>query len=351
MFVTGLGTAVPATHYSQEECWEALRASAHFPRLSPAARGLMQRVLLGDSGIRTRHLALGRIEEAFDVDADVLHRRFLEHAPALAARAAAVALDRAGTEPREIDAVLISTCTGYLCPGLTSYVGERLGLRADALALDLVGQGCGAALPNLRAAEALVASGRSAKVLSICVEVCSAALYIDNDPGVLVSACLFGDGAAAAVLSAEPGKGRRVEWSGGFSLSNPAERDALRMEQRGGLLRNILSREVPKVAARHAKLVLERALAERELARSDVRAWIWHAGGRPVLERLRETLALEEADTRRSAELLARFGNLSSPFVLFVLEAALAEDAPPGWWWMSSFGAGFSCHGALLKVS
>lgn len=351
MFITGLGSAVPATRYSQQECWEALRVSAQFPRLAPAARALLQRVLLGDSGIRTRHLALGRIEEAFDVDPDVLHRRFLENAPALAARAASVALDRAGTEAREIDAVLISTCTGYLCPGLTSYVGERLGLRADALALDLVGQGCGAALPNLRAAEALVASGRCAKVLSVCVEVCSAALYIDNDPGVLVSACLFGDGAAAAVLSAEPGKGRRVEWSGGFSLTNPAEREALRMEQRGGLLRNILSREVPKVAARHAKLVLERALRERELARADVRAWIWHAGGRPVLERLRETLALEEADTRRSAELLGRFGNLSSPFVLFVLEAALAEGAPQGWWWMSSFGAGFSCHGALLKVS
>lgn len=63
MFVTGLGTAVPATRYSQQECWEALRASAQFPRLAPAARALMQRVLLGDSGIRTRHLALGRIEE------------------------------------------------------------------------------------------------------------------------------------------------------------------------------------------------------------------------------------------------------------------------------------------------
>ncbi len=53
----------------------------------------------------------------------------------------------------------------------------------------------------------------------------------------------------------------------------------------------------------------------------------------------------------KCAELLSRFGNLSSPFVLFVLEAALRENAPGGWWWMSSFGAGFSCHGALLKVA
>ena len=60
-----------------------------------------------------------------------------------------------------MDAMLISTCTGYLCPGLTSYVGERLGLRPDVLALDLVGQGCGAALPNLRAAEAILTAGRA----------------------------------------------------------------------------------------------------------------------------------------------------------------------------------------------
>ena len=62
----------------------------------------------------------------------------------------------------DIDAVIISTCTGYLCPGLTSYVTERLGLRTDILALDLVGQGCGAALPNMRTGEALLAAAARA---------------------------------------------------------------------------------------------------------------------------------------------------------------------------------------------
>jgi predicted naringenin-chalcone synthase len=350
MFILGLGTAVPTTRYSQTECWDALRASHRFPTLGVPARALLQRVLCGDSGVRTRHLALGRLEEAFEVDPDILQRRFLEHAPALAARAAATALERSGLAPREVDALLVSTCTGYLCPGLTSYVGERLGRRDDVVALDLVGQGCGAALPNLRAGEALIASRRSRKVLSVCVEVCSAALYIDDDPGVLVSACLFGDGAAAAVLSDTPGA-RRVEWVDGVSLHEPAERDALRMEHRGGLLRNILSRRVPQLAARYARTVLEKTLATHQLSSDQIRTWIWHAGGRPVLDRLRETLKLPEAEMRRSRELLARFGNLSSPFVLFVLDAALREQAPGGWWWMSSFGAGFSCHGALLKVS
>jgi len=97
--------------------------------------------------------------------------------------------------------------------------------------------------------------------------------------------------------------------------------------------------------------VLAEGLRRHGLPRDAVRAWIWHAGGRTVLERLRAAAALDERDTRRSADILERFGNLSSPFVLFVLEAALAGGEPDGWWWMSSFGAGFSCHGALLRVS
>jgi len=350
MYIAGLGTAVPATRYSQEDGWEALKASSRFASLGTPARALLQRVLCGDSGVRTRHLALDSLDDAFEIDPDVLHRRFLQHAPALAAKAAAAALERAGVEASEIDGLLISTCTGYLCPGLTSYVAERLGLRSDILAIDLVGQGCGAALPNLRTGDALVGSRRCGKVLSVCVEVCSAAMYLDDDPGVLVSACLFGDGAAAAVLSAEPGE-RSVEWIDGVSLHETAERDSLRMESRNGLLRNILSRRVPQLAAQYAGSVFQSLSEKQGLERKDIATWIWHAGGKPVLDRVRDRLELPEPAMRRSRELLARFGNLSSPFVLFVLEAALRERAPGGWWWMSSFGAGFSCHGALLKVS
>src|SRR5439155_9322733 len=194
----------------------------------------------------------------FDINPDTLHRRFSEHAPRLATQAAERALAEAGRRPEDLDAVIISTCTGYLCPGLTSYVVERLGLRSEVLTLDLVGQGCGAALPNLSMAEALLSARRCEQVLSVCVEVCSAAFYLDNDPGVLISACLFGDGAGAAVLAKEPGGGtRRVEWLATGSVLNPADRDLLRFETKGGMLRNILTTAVPVRAAQCAETVLK----------------------------------------------------------------------------------------------
>ncbi|HET6265904.1 MAG TPA: 3-oxoacyl-[acyl-carrier-protein] synthase III C-terminal domain-containing protein [Usitatibacter sp.] len=351
MYFAGLGTAVPERSFTQAECWQALER-ARRPEITPRTRAILQGILTHDNGIERRSLALENLDEGFELDPDTLHRRFVRHAPALASEAAGNALREAALRAGDIDAVVVSTCTGYLCPGLTSYVAEALQLRPDTVHLDLVGQGCGAALPNLATAEALLASRRADHVLSVCVEVCSAAFYLDDDLGVLVSACLFGDGAAAAVISSKPREGaRRVRWRAGESLHAPRHRDALRFEQRGGMLRNILTLPVPKLAADHARAVLDSALAHEGIAQRDVAGWVMHAGGRKVLAELQQRLGLAAGDVRISAAVLNQFGNLSSPFVLFVLKAFLDEGAPGGLWWMSSFGAGFSCHGALLEVA
>jgi len=351
MYFSGLGTATPTTRYTKAECLTAFQASDWFGRLDARSHLIARTVLQRDNGIATRHLALDSLAESFAIDPDTLARRFLTHAPALATRAAERALDAAALGAKQIDAVVVSTCTGYLCPGLTGYVLERLGLRADVQAYDLVGHGCAAALPNLQLASTLLAPERCEHVLSVCVEVSSAAMYLDNDPGVLISACLFGDGAGAAVLSRSPRTtGRRVEWLDGTSLIVPAERNALMFEQRGGMLRNILTRAVPALAAEYAARVLLTVLERRGLTADDIAAWIMHAGGRDVLLALEQRLDLNPDELRYSAAMLREYGNLSSAFVFFVLEAALADDAPGGHWWLSSFGAGFSCYGALLQV-
>ena len=352
MHFRGIGTATPAARYTKAECLEAFEKSAWFARLDSRAHFIARTVLQRDNGIDARRLVVDSLDEVFNIDPNTLARRFLAHAPALAAQAGERALKNSGLALGDIGAVVVSTCTGYLCPGLSGHVVERLGLRSDVQAFDLVGQGCAAALPNLQLGRALLASNSCPHVLSICVEVCSAAMYLDNDPGVLISACLFGDGAGAAVLSREPkSAGRRIEWTDNASRIDPSERKALMFEQRDGMLRNILTRAVPALAAQHARRVLDSMLGRAGLRTSDVTTWIMHAGGRDVLLALEREFGLEARDFRYSAAMLREYGNLSSAFVYFVLEAALADEAPGGWWWLSSFGAGFSCHGALLRVS
>lgn len=351
MLVNAIGTALPERRFTKSECWNAFTTSSWFERLDARAHVIAKAVLSRDNGIDERWLSIDCLEEVFEINPDTLHRRFAMHAPDLASKAGRAALDDCRIDRRAIGAVVVSTCTGYLCPALSGYVVERLGLRTDILCFDLVGQGCAAALPNWQVAAALLAGQNVEHVLSICVEVCSAAMYLDNDPGVLISACLFGDGAGAAVLSNNVSPDRRkIKWQESGSLINPDERDALRFESRGGLLRNILTRAVPMLAADHVSEVLELTLTRCGVCRHDITTWIMHAGGRDVLLALQSKLGLAPERLAYSREALRRYGNLSSAFVYFVLEAALRDNAAGGWWWMSSFGAGFSCHGALLQV-
>ena len=352
MYVTGIGTAAPLTRFTKAQCWEAFRRSDWYERLDERAVLLVRAVLQRDNGIEARRLALDSLAEVFQIDADTLQRRFERTAPALATQAAQQALHAAALSAADIDAVIVSTCTGYLCPGLSGHVCERLGLRADVQGYDLVGQGCAAALPNMRLGQALLATEQCRHVLSICVEVSSAALYLDDDPGVLISACLFGDGAGAAVLSRQPcAPLRRLRWRDAEALLDPGTRAALRFEQRQGLLRNVLTREVPGLAAGYVGRVLDTVLQRHGLRIGQISTWIVHAGGRDVLQALQERLQLRPEQLRYSAAMLREYGNLSSAFVYFVLQAALADAAPAGWWWLTSFGAGFSCHGALLEVA
>ncbi len=351
MFIIGLSTAAPAARYTQGEIWESLQGHKPFEQLNNRSKAVLKKVLLGDNGVGSRHMAPLPLTQVMDLTPDTLQGIFVRHAPVLAAEAAAGALKDAGVDADSIDAVIVSTCTGSVCPGLTTDVSERLGLRPDILALDLVGQGCGAALPNLRTAEALLTAQRCRMVLSVCVEICSAAFYLDDDPGVLVSACLFGDGAGAAVLAPQPNSNRRrIEWKAAGSMLRPEDRHCLHFERRGGMLRNVLGHQVPALAGKHAARLFSEVTTRAGVMRDQIAAWIVHGGGRDVLLALQTRLGLTEHDLRWSAAVLREYGNLSSASVYFVLKTALADDAPGGLWWLSSFGAGFNCHGALLEV-
>lgn len=351
MFIQGVGTAMPQFRYTQRECWDALCRSRYLPQLSSRSQAILRKVLTGDSGIANRFFAMSDLSEAFSLDPNTLHRRFAANAPTIATAAAQNALEQAGLVVGDVDALLISTCTGYICPGLTSYVSEQLGLRDGIYLADLVGHGCGAAMPNLQLASALLQSGQAKRVLCVCVEVCSAAFFLDNDPGVLISACLFGDGAGAIVAGNAPAQNLpSIEWKECRSVLNPRDRELLRFETRDGMLRNVLDKSVPLLVVEHVRQVLEKLLSACGMEKHQIEGWIVHSGGRDVLAALEAGLEIPPAKLRWSAEVLRDYGNVSSPSVIFALEKALQGKADGGTWFLSSFGAGISCHGALLDV-
>jgi alkylresorcinol/alkylpyrone synthase len=341
MFLHALATAVPPAVLTQRQCWEIGRASPAVQRLNRRSKLVLRSILTGNSGIATRHFALGDLGQIFSLSADQLNEAFRREAPRLAGEALTRALAGADLRVEQLDALFICTCTGYLCPGVTSYVAEQLGLRRDAILHDLVGLGCGAAIPTLRAASHLLAARPESVVACVAVEICSAAFYLDDDQGVLVSACLFSDGAAATVWRGRPGPAG-LRCHGFRSLHLPEKRDLLRFEIRNGRLRNLLDRSVPSEAA---AAVAELFAGERAAPPA---AALVHPGGLEVLNAIGDVLpGYPLAD---SYAVLKAHGNMSSPSVLFVLEEHLrTHPALHGDLWLASFGAGFSAHSCRLS--
>ena len=118
MYLHALATALPPATFTQAECWNLVQRSEARQRLNRRSVLTLQAILCHDSGIATRHFAMADIERVFSLTPDELNEGFRLEAPRLAARALASALTQAGLGAGQVDALLICTCTGYLCPGL-----------------------------------------------------------------------------------------------------------------------------------------------------------------------------------------------------------------------------------------
>jgi predicted naringenin-chalcone synthase len=338
MYLQSLASAFPEARYTQKESWAALVQNGVLESLDRRAWKILETILNGDSGIETRHFAV-KPPELFSKNAEQLNNAFEVEAPILATQALERACVAQNIQPQELDALFICTCTGYLCPGVSSHVAERFGLREDAYLNDITGLGCGAAIPMLHAAQCFLAANPSALVATVAVEICSAAFYLDVDTGVLVSACLFGDGASASLWRGKGTEGQ-LRAHNFQSLHIPAEREKIRFVNAGGKLRNKLHRAVPQVAA----VAVEKLFARRSI---DPDRIIAHTGGRDVIDALEKTLpSAYPLDETRNA--LRKYGNLSSPSVLLALEDRITHAPQDRNLWLTSFGAGFAAHSCEL---
>ncbi len=348
--LAALATANPRRYARQEEIYRFL--AAHFP-MQPAERELYRELLL-EGPIRGRYIAVDEDEEICTQNPDRLIARFARHARRIATAAAASALSRAGLLARDIDGLIVNTCTGYLCPGLSSYLVEDLGLPGHTSVLDVMGMGCGGALPNLEAGARMIQSGARQNVLCLAVEVCSATFFLGPDPDLIVSNSIFADGAAAALLqprlNGQPG-GAALHFLDFESVTLPRYREQLRYTTEGGRLRNVLTRNVPVIGAKTVAQAAGRLLQRHGLRRDDIPWWIVHPGGTQVLAAIEKHLGLAREKLRFSYEIFRDYGNMSSPTVLFVLNKVLTEAQPRAGAkaLLLSFGAGFTAFAALAE--
>jgi alkylresorcinol/alkylpyrone synthase/polyketide synthase Type III len=340
--ILSLATAVPEGRWTQDETLEVL--AHHFPRYRDRR---VQRIVRA-SGIETRHFALGAEEFDPDADAGWLHRHFERHSVELAARAAREALAGASLEPRDVDAIIATTCTGYLCPGLTARLGAELGLRDDVQRADLVGMGCAGAMPSLQRAHDFSRTYPGRRVLAVCVEISSACFFVDDTLETVVGNTICADGAAAVVVGSAPaGEGPALERFA--TLLEPAFLDSVGLEFVDGRQRIVLSKDLRQAAGPLVKRAVDRLLADAGLELADVDHWIVHSGGKRVLDGIDASLGFAADELRNSRTVLRGFGNMSSPTLLFVMERALREAKPGELGVMIALGPGLAAETGIVR--
>ncbi|HJV65466.1 MAG TPA: 3-oxoacyl-[acyl-carrier-protein] synthase III C-terminal domain-containing protein [Geomonas sp.] len=343
-YVASVASVVPSCCADQKVAADLVRE--HF-RDSLTARSLGQlRATFLHPSIKKRHFAVREPAEIFCEDADQRIARFTEQAVELAAQAVESALAKVGVGIGEVSALVVNTCTGYICPGISTYLIDRLGLSRGVRLYDMVGSGCGGAIPNLQLAESMVKTDGGI-VVSVSVEICSAAFQMGNDLSLIVSNAVFADGAAAVVLWDRPAGFQLVASAGHYV---PEQRDSIRFVHKQGELHNQLSMQLPDLVRTAAAGVVEELLARASLKKSEIGQWAMHTGGEKIIDAVRDEVGIPEDLLWATRKVLAEYGNMSSPTVLFVLDELLQEGIRPGEWCvMLGYGAGLSAHGYLLR--
>ena len=349
--ISSIGLATPALYITQEEAYASL--TQHFT-MSEKEKSLYRRVLLESDAIDGRYMGMDEKSEVANLDQDQLIERFTRHGRQIAVEASRNAITRAKIGVEKITGLIVNTCTGYLCPGMTSHLVEDLGLSERVKIRDLVGMGCGGALPNLDTAVGMISRSPQDIILCVSFEICSATLFMGPEPDLVISNCIFADGAAAGIVRYRENEKNLPEEMHYLDFETgiyPEYRKYLHYRTEQHRLRNVLSRKVPLIAAEKVEEVLDRLLVRNHLKRKNINHWVMHPGGTQVLEKVQQKLKLRPDAFWASYEILRRYGNMSSPSVLFILREIIDLKRPkPGEKAvLLGFGAGFSVFATLVE--
>lgn len=326
MRIASVASALPPHFYSQEELLAEARAVwAEKLFNQDRLEQLFTNVLVGG-----RHLALPlaayRELETFGQANDA----WIRVAQEIGGEAVARAVARAGLELAAIDTLITVSVTGLATPSLDARLMNRLDLAPHVKRVPIFGLGCVAGAAGLARAADYVQGHPDGVAVLLSVELCSLTLQREDlSIPALISAGLFGDGAAAAVVVGEavPSDGPEIHATRSIFYPDSERVMGWDISERG--FRIVLSAEVPEVVERHLRRDVDAFLAEHGLSRSDIGCWIAHTGGPRVLEAMEQALELPAGALELSWKSLREVGNLSSTSVLLVLEEALAERRPP----------------------
>lgn len=359
--IHGIGLSVPKHRVTQEAAAEFALANC----IATGAHRMLAMRIYENSGVDSRHSVLldsssngeparqsyYAAPEPSRPDGPSTAQRmdaYRVNASELAERAARQALDESGVDADQITHLVTVSCSGFYAPGFDVDLINNLPLGRETSRTHIGFMGCHGALNGLRVARSYVNADPTAKVLLVAVELCTLHYQYNWTPGRIVSNSLFADGAAAAVIAAPEGGNDERVLADDYSIVVPACEDAMTWSIGDHGFEMTLSAEVPSLLEGHLRPAIEQWLARHDLTVEDVDSWAIHPGGPRILQAAQEALGLPENALDTSHEVLRRYGNMSSPTTLFVLDE-LARSRGSDTTVAMGFGPGLTIEAALMQ--
>ena len=359
MHIFGIGTAVPEHHISQADSAVIARSCVNVPP---------DRVRIFDeiyrrSGVKNRHSVLleaseGPLEnrQSFysENPASTSKRMAIYEAEAgpLALASARSAFVASGIAPSAVSHIVSVSCTGFHSPGFDIGLIRELSLNNSVARTHIGFMGCQGAMNALRVAQGFVNSDREAIVLLCATELCSLHQYAHWDPEKIVANALFADGSASVLLgspqSAIPSNKLRMICSESTLIENSANAMSWKIADHG--FEMTLSSTVPQLIGSTIRPWMEKWLARYGVDLDSIRSWAVHPGGPRILSAFAEAIELPKSSLDHSFDILARYGNISSATILFILKSILESNPEPGYLVAVAFGPGLTVEAALLEI-
>ena len=334
--VLSLATAVPPHELRTEDVIReatAIFAGRHrdFERMMP---------VFGNSGIERRFsvrpYAWFREDQGWPERTDA----FVEGASALFRDVGSRALAQASLAASEIDTIVMVSSTGVATPSIEARVMNGMGFRDDVRRIPVFGLGCAGGVSGLSIAARLAQAAPGSNILLVIIELCTLAFRPDEmSKSNIVATALFGDGAAACVVSTTGKALGRIEHSGEHTWPDTIDVMGWRLDDQG--FGAIFSRSIPDLATTELRPAADRFLARHGMDLHDIDNFCFHPGGARVVLALEQAFETGEGKLVNEREVLKDFGNMSAPTVLFVLERELALPAS-GRRFISALGPGFT---------
>jgi alkylresorcinol/alkylpyrone synthase len=265
---------------------------------------------------------------------------FIEGASLLFAEVTRAALAQAGLTAAEIDAIVMVSSTGVATPSIEARMMDELGFRPDVQRTPVFGLGCAGGVSGLSLASRLARAAPGSKVLLVVIELCTLAFRPDEmSKSNIIATALFGDGAAAAVLSTTGRALADIEHAGEHTWPNTIDVMGWRTDREG--FGAIFSRSIPELAETDLRPAADGFLTRHGLTLADTSSFCFHPGGAKVILALEQAFATGAGRLASERDVLENYGNMSAPTVLFVLAREL-ETPTPGRRFVSALGPGFT---------